>query len=77
MDWHLLKDPSFWVLSVGSAYSFTFMINFYYFLYLVDEAPDYIFRTLAFLLILLVFYYLSRLARRGVAAACERSSSLR
>jgi len=40
---------------------------------IIEEAPDYIVRLFGFLLVLLIFYYLSRLARRVVIAASERS----
>jgi len=39
----------------------------------VEEAPDYFFRIVAFLVVLLGFFYASRLMRRVVKAACERS----
>jgi small conductance mechanosensitive channel len=39
---------------------------------LVDEAPDFVFSFLVFLLILLVFRSLSRLTKKTVKAACER-----
>jgi len=39
----------------------------------IEDAPDYVFRVLSFVLVLLAFYYSSRLVRRVVMAACERS----
>ena len=41
--------------------------------FLVDQTPDFLFNVLIFVLVLLLFRMLSRLTRRGVRAACERS----
>ena len=43
--------------------------------YLVDQAPDIAFNLLVFLLIIFAFRFLSRLTRRAVIAACERSGA--
>ena len=40
---------------------------------LVDQAPDMLFGLIVFVVVLLVFRTLSRLTRRAVIAACERS----
>lgn len=42
---------------------------------MVDSAPDFVLRLVIFLLVLAVSYYLSRVARRAVIAACERSGA--
>ena len=42
---------------------------------LVENAPDIAFRLLIFILVLLAFRVLSRLARRATVAACERSGA--
>jgi small conductance mechanosensitive channel len=42
---------------------------------LVERAPDLLFNLLIFILVLFVFRILSRLARRAVNAACERSNA--
>ena len=42
---------------------------------LVEQAPDLMFNFLIFVLILLIFRFLSRLTRRGVILACERSGA--
>ncbi len=39
---------------------------------LVTRAPNFIFNTVVFLLIIMAFYALGRLARKGVRAACDR-----
>lgn len=40
---------------------------------LTEKAPDILFNLVIFILVILVFRVLSRLTRRGVIAACERS----
>lgn len=42
---------------------------------LVDQAPDLLFKLVIVILVLLVFRFLSRLTRRAVKLACERSGA--
>lgn len=42
---------------------------------MVEKAPDFVFNLIIFVLVILLFRFLSRLTRRGVILACERSGA--
>ena len=42
---------------------------------MVEKAPDFVFNFIVFVLVILLFRILSRLTRRGVKLACERSGA--